>query len=111
MSTPHKHAKVIKAWADGIIVQERIMRCGEWQEWKDVVNHNPTWWCDSCYQYRIKPKPDMISYGVFKIPKEMDHHFTMICYDYIPKALSDHALVKLIYDGETGKLKSAEVVK
>lgn len=43
---PHKHAELIKAWADGAEIEMKGI--GGW-----VVNSNPLWWVD--YQYRIKP--------------------------------------------------------
>ena len=112
MSSPHKHSEVIKAWADGITVQERVMRCGEWQEWKDVVSHAPTFWTDSCYQFRIKPKPDMVVYSLFNTPRES--HCDVIMFNNGNKFttyLNDENQIKLTFDGETRKLKSVEIVK
>jgi hypothetical protein len=51
---PHKHADVIKAWADGERVQAH-----NGKEWVDVTQ--PTW--ASHYDYRIKPdepKPPVV---------------------------------------------------
>jgi hypothetical protein len=48
MSIPHKHADLIKAWADGATIQCKIRGCPDY--WKDLVN--PQW--DS-KEYRIKP--------------------------------------------------------
>ena len=49
MKTPHKHAELIKAWADGADIQ--------------VLQHDTVWldcidpyWADHV-QYRIKPEP------------------------------------------------------
>lgn len=53
MGTPHKHAEVIKAWADGNTVQVLVDN-----EWGDVVS--PSWSYDN--QYRIKP--EMAKYRV-----------------------------------------------
>jgi hypothetical protein len=95
---PLKHANLIKAWADGANIEQacrngigEILWCpfkGDWQE------H---------YEYRIKPEPksDVVRY-------------TAIGLDYADDASerkypTDN--LKLIYDGETGKLKSAEVIK
>ena len=51
MPNKHKHAAVIKAWADGAEVQVRIMNLGDWVDMK----HTPNWNIDS--DYRVKPKP------------------------------------------------------
>ena len=47
---PHPHADLIKAWADGAIIQSRC----EFGGWVDEVNSNPTW--DPSVEYRIKPE-------------------------------------------------------
>ena len=50
MGTPHKHAAVIKAWADGATIQHRSKEPWEWQD-----NARPLWSKD--YEYRVKPEP------------------------------------------------------
>jgi len=47
---PHKHAELIKLWADGEIVQ--VSKLSSHNVWVD--DENPTW-CSS-FNYRIKPK-------------------------------------------------------
>lgn len=55
--TPHKHAALIKAWADGAEIQFRYRRGGnplvKWSDWKTVGN--PQWDTSETYEYRIKP--------------------------------------------------------
>ena len=46
--TPHKHAELIKKWADGHTIQWRISEVVEWESVKD-----PSW--NPNYQYRVKP--------------------------------------------------------
>ena len=93
---PHKHAELIKAWADGAVIEECIK--GQWFE----VPY-PEWY--EQYEFRIKPeqKPDVVrelavfhskDEGLFMSEKQ---HFM--------------ANLKLTFDGETGELKSAEVLK
>lgn len=115
MSVPHKHAAVIKAWADGFTVQERVMRCGEWQEWKDVFSHAPTFWTDSCYQFRVKPKPDI---NVFAHVHRRGHYsaeITVTCEHNWNKtglpSYTDPCNITLVFDGESGELKDAKVIK
>jgi hypothetical protein len=55
MATPHKHAELIKAWADGAVIEARFRNCtehafGPWQ--RQVV---PTWNTDGFAEYRVKP--------------------------------------------------------
>jgi hypothetical protein len=88
---PHKHAELIKAWADGAEIQVRISSSSEWQD-----SENPYW--TKHYEYRIKPepKPDIVvSRWVYRDGS------TVHC---------SKSNVKYIFDGETGQLKSAEVL-
>jgi hypothetical protein len=88
----HKHADLIKAWADGAIIEVKY-KDDEWQ-----FRHNPSWHFDN--EYRIKPKPDVVKYATIKqdISSLSCHKFN-----------SDN--LKLTFDGETLELKSAEVIK
>lgn len=52
MGTPHKHAALIKAWADGAVIQWRF---SDRDTWADCGFHAPKW--DDTRQYRIKPEP------------------------------------------------------
>lgn len=53
MKTPHKHAEVIKAWADGATIQKYSLVTGNWEDLP-----NPSWL--ECSQYRIKPEPQIL---------------------------------------------------
>jgi hypothetical protein len=93
---PHKHAELIKQWADGAEIEEKSLVKGFWYE------VSPPLWIEH-KEYRIKPeaKPDieetvLASYGVDGL---------VIFNRAIPRNL------KITFDGETGKLKSAEVIK
>lgn len=52
MKTPHVHAALIKAWADGAVIQLR--QKGTTFQWVDCYNNNPHWRDE--YEYRIKPE-------------------------------------------------------
>ena len=99
MKTPHKHAALIKAWADGAEIEYKYFRSGQW-----IQIGTPNW--DATVEYRIKPepKPDRVYYGVFDGVGGvmLDSCFTAIEDD------GDH--IRIIFDGDTGKLKSAEVL-
>jgi hypothetical protein len=96
---PRKYAELIKAWADGAEIQVRPSSFGNWADCE-----NP-YWADH-YEYRIKPqpKPDKVE---FAFVKHCDSTSTF--YWYISGC--DNRNLKFIFDGETGKLKSAEVLK
>lgn len=100
---PHKHAELIKAWADGAEIQYY-----EIDKWVDCV---PEW--DEDYEYRIKPepKPDVVAKGII----EWGGNTANGVADYDTEfRVSEHwetDNIKLTFDGETGELKSAEVLK
>ena len=54
--TPHPHAELIKAWADGAKIESRYLidfdNVEQWSKWTDDDSPN---WCDEDYQFRIKP--------------------------------------------------------
>ena len=93
----HKHAEVIKAFVDGKKCEYYIPYSDKWEE----INFLTLF--ESYEQVRIKPepKPDIVRY-------------TSIGLDYADDA-SERKFptdnLKLTFDGETGKLKSAEVIK
>ena len=73
--TPHKHADILRAIADGTTVQYREDASDKWKDRADDSN-----------------APDPITHYYCK-------HFN-----------ESAASIKLTFDGETGKLKSAEVI-
>ena len=95
MKQPHKHADLIKAWADGAEI--------EWMHsestWTPVAT--PTWSYD--YEYRIKPEPmpDFVGYV---------HASKSLTWGPASPLRFATANIKVIFDGETGKPKSAEVL-
>jgi hypothetical protein len=101
----HKHCDVIKAWADGAEIQ---FRWDDGDEWKSIlagVN-----WYENC-QYRVKPepKPDVVRY----VPIDEIETNKWLSFNCIQTELNGKMItqLKLNFDGETGKLKSAEVLK
>ena len=104
MKTPHKHAELIKAWADGFEIQFKRPEEKEWQD----ARHNPSWY--NCFEYRIKPEPkhDKVYYGAFDIEDvRIGKRIIDSCFTSLEES-ADH--IKITFDGETGKLKSAEVL-
>ena len=95
----HKHAEIIKAWADGAEIQYKNS-IGLWTEFSNkysVWNEND--------EYRIKPelKPDIVKYVRTTAIDEG------ICRWDIASPI--YANLKIVFDAETGQLKSAEVLK
>lgn len=101
-ATPHKHACVIKAWADGAEIQFRSQPGGTQKEWKDVSDPDLPLWIETL-EYRVKPepKPDT-SHEV--LVRKLSSGGVVTANQSIEKNL------KLTFDGETGKLKDAQVL-
>ncbi len=94
MKTPHKHAELIKAWADGAEIQYQ----DSFEDWFDCQD-DPRWAEHVTYRIKPEPKPDWRLF--YLATKEHGAQLSTAIYS--------HNLV-LTFDGETGKLKSAEVL-
>ena len=97
MKTPHKHAELIKQWADGAVIQRYNKTL---QQWRDcdytMLNWNPL------VEFRVKPepKPDIVRYqslGYYEMGPYTDTN-------------RDNATIMFVFDGETGELKDAQVL-
>ena len=97
MKTPHKHADLIKAWADGDQIE--YLGIGSASVWESVTN--PRW--DGYGEYRIKPKP--------KPDVEKYCRATRVGFETITGHQYRQDNLKLTFDGETGLLKAAEVLE
>ena len=100
MNKPHKHSELIKAWADGAKIQ--YLENGIWA---DCHVNGPAW--DSTTEYRIKPEPKPDE--VFYVSADLDRVKGGELYSTYYKYVNDN--LKLTFDGETGRLKSAEVLE
>ena len=91
---PHKHAELIKAWADGVEIEQRYE--GDWE-----LTDNPDWDDDGL---DFRAKHIVVLYG------GINSHGEVIEGGAFGKA-NNHSKnnLKLTFDGET--LKSAEVLK
>lgn len=94
----HKHAEVIKAWADGHAIQYRNEITNP--SWTDMPTCSPMWHEHVEYRVKPEPKPDVVrgyycNLGNAKIYRVLE---------------KKNQNLKLTFDGETGKLKKAEVL-
>ena len=100
---PHKHAELIKAWADGAEIEYFDYATKKWWSWGDY----PDWGADNI-EYRIKPEPKPDFYKSYLV-------FTGRIYsegDILPLGtVLTKPNLQLTFDGNTGELKSAEVLK
>ena len=106
---PHKHAALIKAWADGADIDYRLDETWPWS-----TTNNPNW--DYAGEFRIKPtidfvanlrirpepKPDVIQFYRIEVDSN-DYTVTTT------RHASDNLC--LTFDGKTGKLKAAKMLK
>jgi hypothetical protein len=101
MKTPHIHADVIKAWADGAEIEIYKDNFDVW-----IPNAHPNWLSDMAY--RVKPEPK----------QNTRHHFFVTCEDgrhilFGTATSSEHPCdnLRLTFDGDTNKMIKAEVLK
>jgi hypothetical protein len=92
MKTPHKHAELIHAWADGAEIESSF----DGYVWGLIAE--PGWHEDVGYRIKPEPKPDIVTL-----------HYVNKHSDLCRAGL--RANLKLTFDGETGKLKAAEVIE
>lgn len=106
---PHKHAELIKAWADGAEIERcGIGSLGPW------TLHDGAWDVAENYDFRIKqePKPDYEE----TITLFRNCAVSFLTMDVDSRWLSNHAYYKpfgnfkITLDGETGKIKKVEVL-
>jgi len=89
----HKHAELIHAWADGATIQ---CKSYENDKWEDI--RSPAW--GEHFFYRIKPEPKTDCVRYLEMP---------MFWGYVERRPESN--MKVVFDGETGELKSAEVLK
>lgn len=102
--TPHKHAELIKAWADGAEIQFKSQGS---TDWRDVSS--PQWNPDCQYRINPAPKPDRNEYIVVQKGSGIWRRSTFV--DAQAKALPDSVILHLIYDGQTDKIKTSTIVQ
>ena len=94
----HKHADLIHAWAEGAEIEIYDPCVDQWKP-----SRHPTFYAACKYRIKPTPKPDVVWYANPRIGGDMCAYMSKI-----PVAGSN---LKLTFDGETGELKSAEVIK
>jgi len=92
-----KHSEVIHAYADGQQVQ---LLCTN-GEWKDV--DNPGFLDDLEYRIKPAPKPDIVSYDYLRRSFANNE-------ESVRKSAEGRPIVKITWDGETGRLKDCRVI-
>lgn len=98
---PHKHAELIKAWADGAKIECLVQPSNTWE-----LRECPMWSVDATYRIKPQPKPDYVFYGRAAFTY-FDTPPNIAGIGLLRGALDN---LKLVFDGTTGQLKSAEVL-
>jgi hypothetical protein len=99
--TPRKHAELIKAWADGAEIEAQLPS-GAW-----AVCHDPYWGENSVYRIKPEPKPNVVITRTI----ELSHlPAGELSNGMIAVGCWGRDNVKLVFDGETHKLKSVELL-
>ncbi len=103
----HKHAAVLRAIADGKDVQLRTALQGVWIDF-DVDSHiNPiTSGINAEWRIKPEPKPDSVHISRIALRPTSNGPQTAL----VNLFDTDGGKVQYTFDGETGKLKSAEVL-
>ena len=91
-----KHHKEIIAWANGAKIEWRAPGF----EWAPCYRNDPAWADDVEYRVAPTPKPDVVNLYYAK---------NGYCSNLMMAAVQPN--LKLTFDGETGKLKAAEVIE
>ena len=100
----HKHCELIKAWADGAEIEFYSKHFKRWV----IADRNAIHWHPD-YEYRLfkpEPKPDVVEFLNRLNAKPM----SLVYWEQGEYQVSHHC-IKVTFDGETGELKSAEVLK
>jgi hypothetical protein len=100
---PHKHAELIKAWADGAEIECRNKNFQD--SWSPLMEGC---WDREFLEFRIKPqpKPDLVVYGRAMISLQSAQPVV----NGLGYLCGDLDNVRFVFDGETCMLKSAEVI-
>ena len=91
MKTPHKHAALIKAWADGARIEYWSKYSNEW-----AGALTPAWDPNVVYRIKPEPKPDIVKY--------VNVHRSADMYPVSDK-IERYSDIGVMFDGETGLLK------
>lgn len=111
MKIPHKHAELIKAWADGAEIQSRLVVVNDTNEghvWVDTPN--PAWDFEKIYRIKPEPRPDEVKYCNIYRANVGGFQDSLRTAKRMGRDLSV-GIVEFTFDGETGLLKSVEIVK
>jgi len=105
---PHVHQELITARENGARIQHYAT---EYNEWLDCIWNDPVW--DTNRKYRIKPtpKPDVVGYCNVDLFPHSVNDLVNISFGQCSDKLLPTDNLKLVFCGETLKLKSVEMLQ
>lgn len=101
---PHKHAEIIKAWADGAQIQYKNE---DMVFWEDMPVCNPNWFESVDYRIKRDPKPDVIKYFSLESHPVLGLRFSD-CSRLVLENVNN--LIKVTFDNESCTIKNVEVI-
>ena len=99
---PHKHAELIKAWADGAEIEKYADGINLWL---CIDPSKDGWHKDAKYRIKPEPKPDVVK--IFRL--EAHAVLGLRFQDHTEPLRENEQYIKIVFND--GKLKSAEVLK
>jgi hypothetical protein len=100
----HVHHDLIVAWAKGAKIQWQMR--SDQPSWEDT--DTPGWYVFHNYRIKPEPKPDVVLYAMIK--KDPEKNQADIQHVKANRYKIDTDTCMFIFDGETGKLKDAQVL-
>jgi hypothetical protein len=100
MTQRHKHADLIIAWANGAKIQVKVHN--GLNGWKDCNVLGPEWHEHNEYRVKPEPKPDVVKYSYVSANTKSS---------WPSGDREDTDNLKFTFDGETGSLKSVEILR
>lgn len=101
---PHKHAELIKAWADGAEIEYKNVQHG----WVTCSPEGMFWDVGGEYRIKPEPKPDVEKFFILEANPILGLRLNEIAGF---KKQPHEDWIRVVFDGETAKMKSAEVLK
>ena len=99
----HVHHDLIVAWSKGAKIQCESNQLGAW-----VDDEHPRWYTNILYRLKPEPKPDVVLYAMVR--KDPEKNQAEIQHVKANRYRIDTDTCMFIFDGETGKLKDAQVL-
>ena len=99
----HKHYDMIVAWASGAIIEVFDPHIEEWEIVKE-----PGWYENVQYRIKPEPKPDFVKVFYLESNSLVGLRFSEA---FVQSDTRGTNLIRCVFDGETTRLKSVELLQ